>query len=155
MVRKIVVFVVSVILFLLALQFVASESGEVVELSTLDIDGQPVETRLWVVDLDGDQYLRAGSPQSGWYARLRANPRVGVARGDVRAAYDAHPEPERREEVNELMRQKYGWADQVISMMFGRDDATPIRLQIYFEQPIEELPPELSRQPGEEGPAGR
>jgi hypothetical protein len=26
------------------------------------------------------------------------------------------------------MRDKYGWADQLIGLLFGRDDAIPIRL---------------------------
>jgi hypothetical protein len=45
-----------VIVFLL--QIVASEVGEVVILTTVDATGEPVETRLWVVDLDGRTWLR-------------------------------------------------------------------------------------------------
>ncbi len=112
----------------LILQGVASESGEVVVLSTQGSAGEPEETRLWVVDLDGFQYLRAGQADSGWFKRLSSTPRVGVERGDVRMAYDARPEPELRDEVNDLMRAKYGWADEFIGTLFGRDGATPVRL---------------------------
>jgi|GEM_PF-788500 len=113
----------------LILQGVASESGEVVVLSTQGSGDEPEETRLWVVDLDGFQYLRAGQPRSGWFERLQATPRVGVERGDVRMAYDAIPRPELRDQVNDLMRSKYGWADEFVGKLFGRDDATPVRLE--------------------------
>ena len=112
----------------LILQGVASESGEVVVLSTQGSGDEPEETRLWVVDLDGFQYLRAGQPESAWLNRLQATSRVGVERGDDRMAYDAVPEPERRDEINALMATKYGWADAFIGKLFGRADATPVRL---------------------------
>jgi hypothetical protein len=112
----------------LILQGVASESGEVVVLSTQGSGDKPEETRLWVVDLDGFQYLRAGQRESAWLKRLQAAPRVAVERGDDRMAYDAVPEPERRDEINALMATKYGWADAFIGKLFGRADATPVRL---------------------------
>ncbi len=135
MIRKIVIVLLVLALLPFVLMFVASESGEVVVLSSLDADGKPQETRLWVVDLNGYQYLRAGDPASGWYARIRANGRVGLQRGDTRAAYDAIAEPGVRDTVNDLVRAKYGLADQYISALLGRDDATPIRLEIYHEYP--------------------
>ena len=53
---------------------------------------------------------------------------MGVERGDDRMAYDAVPEPERRDEINALMATKYGWADAFIGKLFGRADAIPVRL---------------------------
>ncbi|MEZ5595029.1 MAG: hypothetical protein R3E84_01355 [Pseudomonadales bacterium] len=147
-IKRLLWLVVSLFAAVMALQFAASESGEVVVLSTLDAKGAPQETRLWVVDLEGSQYLRAGQPESGWLLRLQKTPRVGLVRGEVRAAYDAVPEPEKRDVINARMRAKYGWADQVIEQMFGRDKATPVRLE---PVPEGELPPEL-RDPVEEAP---
>ncbi len=135
MIRKIVIVLLALAALPFVLMFVASESGEVVVLSSLDADGKPQETRLWVVDLNGYQYLRAGDPASAWYARIRDNGRVGLQRGDTRAAYDAIAEPGLRDAVNALVREKYGIADQYISALLGRDDATPIRLEIYHEYP--------------------
>ncbi len=112
----------------LILQGVASESGEIVVLSTQASGDKPEETRLWVVDLDGFQYLRAGQAESGWFKRLQATPRVGVERGDDRMAYDAVPEPERQTQINDLMAAKYGWADAFIGKLFGRDGAVAVRL---------------------------
>ena len=45
---------------------VATERVEVVELHTLDAQNERVVTRLWVVDDEGQQYLRAGNPEMIW-----------------------------------------------------------------------------------------
>lgn len=128
-VKRTLWFLLSLFVGVMILQGVASESGEVVVLSTQGAGDEPEETRLWVVDLDGFQYLRAGQPGSAWLKRLQATPRVGVERGDVRMAYNAIPEPERRAQINDMMAAKYGWADAFIGKLFGRDGAIPVRLE--------------------------
>ncbi len=134
MIRKLIVAVVVLVVGVFVLQFVASESGEVVVLSTTDGSGAVTETRLWVVDFEGSQYLRAGTPQAGWFARVKANNHVGVERGAHRAAYTAHPEVALRDEINALTAQKYGWGDKVISLMIDRSQSVPVRLEIYHEE---------------------
>lgn len=111
------------------LQMVASETGEVVVLHTT-ADGAQQTTRLWVVELDGDLWLRSGGGDSGWYARLVAEPRVGLEREGRLASYTAEPEPSRRDAINAAMREKYGWRDRVIELLVGgRDAAVPVRLR--------------------------
>lgn len=134
--KRLIWAVVLIFIGLMLLQMVASESGEVVVLSTRGDGDAAEETRLWVVDHDGHAWLRAGQPQSGWFMRLTANPRIGLERNGVRNAFDAVPEPAMRDTINGLMNAKYGWADDFIGMMFGRDDATPVRLV-----PIPEVDP--------------
>jgi len=109
-------------------QWVASESGEVVVLTTRDPQGEPHDTRLWVVEHAGHAWLRAGADVQGWYQRLVASPQVVVERDGESGRYTAVPVPAEREAVHALMREKYGWADRYISLLFGRDDAVPIRL---------------------------
>ncbi len=109
-------------------QFVASESGEVVVLTTTDAAGASHQTRVWVVDHAGTTWLRAGAEMQAWYGRLLKQPEVEVERGENRQRYTAVPRPGNRELINDLMRDKYGWADQFIGVLFGRDDAIPIRL---------------------------
>ncbi|MEM7078024.1 MAG: hypothetical protein AAF513_05280 [Pseudomonadota bacterium] len=128
LVLKVLGGLVALLLLVVILQFVASESGEVVVLTSTDAGGTPQETRLWVVDLDGQWYLRTGSEASGWYRRLVANPQVTVGRGDGVFAATAVPEPAKRDTINGLMNAKYGWADDFIDLMFGREDAIPILL---------------------------
>ena len=109
-------------------QFVASESGEVVVLTTTDTAGTSHQTRVWVVDHAGTTWLRAGAEVQAWYGRLLEHPEVEVERDDNRQRYTAVPQPVNRKLINDLMRDKYGWADQFIGVLFGRDDAIPIRL---------------------------
>jgi len=111
-------------------QMAASETGEGVVLTTAGPEGTPVETRLWVVDLEGSQYLRA-SEGSGWYGRLLAEPAVELVRGGNSSSYLAVPAPDVRDAVNDLMLEKYGWRDVYISWLVGdRDDAIPIRMDV-------------------------
>ncbi len=112
----------------IVLQIIASESGEVVVINTRDAAGDARETRLWVVDHQGSAWLRSGSPHSGWYQRTLANPQIGVQRGAKSFAAVAHPDADAKDTINRLMNDKYGWADDYIGMLFGRDDAVPIRL---------------------------
>lgn len=112
----------------IGLEMVAAESGEVVVVRTSDAAGATHETRLWVVDADGRPWIRAGNPESAWLARLRKRPVVEVVRGGHAATYTAVPQPTERDRLNPRFAEKYGWADAYIGFLFGRDDATPIRL---------------------------
>ncbi len=128
--KRLVGYGLFVIAAIVGLQFAASESGEVVVLRTL-VDGRVQETRLWVVDDAGSQWLRAGQPGSSWYLRILANPDIEVERGGERGAYRAFPLEgggPATAHINALMLGKYGWADQVIGFLFDRSDAVPIRL---------------------------
>jgi hypothetical protein len=113
-------------------QLVASELGEVLVLETLDADGQPHETRIWVVDDAGAVWVR-GRPDSGWVGRLLANAEIRAERDGRRAPFVAVPDrgPAARDRVNALMREKYGFADRFIAVTLGDPDrvgAMAIRL---------------------------
>jgi hypothetical protein len=121
------------LLAMVLVQQIAAESGEVVVLTTQDAKGAAYTTRLWVVDHRGAQYLRAGSPQATWYQQLLAMPAVTLRRsdgkrGDVERSYRAFPELLSVPEINDLMSNKYGWADSYIGFLFGRQNSVPIRL---------------------------
>ena len=113
------------------LMVAASESGEVVVLRSRDAAGDVHETRLWIVEDAGFAWLRAGSPESGWYARLQAQPAVEVVRGDATLLFTAEPEhgPARVATTNRLMAEKYGWGDRVISLSApSRESSVAVRL---------------------------
>ncbi len=120
--------VLAVPLLAFLVQGIAAESGEVVVVRTQDGAGNPHETRLWVVDDEGASWLRAGTSGAGWFARLEARPEIEVVRGDETLLVRGVAEPARRQRTNELMREKYGWADAYISFLFSRGDSVPIRL---------------------------
>lgn len=129
---KIAVAVVAVALLLVLLLggvlYAASEHGEVVSVTTADDAGALQVTRVWVVDVEGRQWLRSGSPESTWLARMRVHPVITVERAGVAKQYEAAPTPAMQEAVNDAMAAKYGWADKLIGALFGRDDAVPVEL---------------------------
>ena len=112
--------------------FAASEGGEVVVLESYDAQGQPHHTRIWIADDHGVLWLRGG-PESGWVMRTLVNPEIVVERAGQRGEYRASPDhdPERRDRVNALMREKYGYADRWVGLTLfdpDRKGALPIRL---------------------------
>ena len=126
--RIVSLFLISLIVLVGGLQL-ASEMGEVVIVTTTDESGAPVETRLWVVEYEGYQYLRSGDPGSGWYQRLVVNPEVRVARKGEAAMYTAVPDPEKVDEINRLMAEKYGLSEAYIGAILGRENSVAVRLE--------------------------
>lgn len=102
--------------------------GEVVTLHTRDAAGEWQTTPLWIVDTPGGEYLRAGNPESGWVARLRAEPAVRLERGGQLADVRLVPEPAMLDEVNARMAESYGWADTFVGMMGDHAGALPFRV---------------------------
>ena len=108
---------------------IASERVEVVDLHTTDVDGEAVNTRLWIVDDGGYQYLRVGADGSGWFSRLQANGKFQVTRNGTTASYTAILREDKADTINQLMRTKYTWGDSVIAAMVGgRERAIPVEL---------------------------
>ena len=128
--RLLLVVLVLVVAFFGAI-FAASEfGGEVVKLDTVDASGAKHHTHLWVVDDGGFAWLRAGVPTSGWLVRIEANPDVTVQRGGVSYPMKAVPvrEPAIRDRIHALMRDKYPWADRLISVMRDPSRSVAVRL---------------------------
>ena len=127
-VARFVGYLVALVVVFFALQFTASESGEVVVVTAVDDAGTSHETRVWVVDLPDGTYLRAGSPDAEWLARVRAWPQVLLERGDERREVRLQA-VDKAAEVNAQMALKYGWADIVVGTVFSRRDAVALRVQ--------------------------
>ena len=69
--KRTLVGVLAIILTFAIVQTIASERVEVVELTTTDEGGKDSTTRLWIVDHDGVEYLRAGADNAGSTRRAR------------------------------------------------------------------------------------
>lgn len=120
---------IAAVVILVGLERVAAERIEVVELHTIDLEGESVTTRLWMVDDEGYQYLRVGADGSGWFDRLQANGEFDVTRGEVRASYSAILRKDKSNTINELMQSKYSWGDTLIGALVGsRENSIPIEL---------------------------
>jgi len=121
--------IVALFVLVIGVQVIAAESGEVVVITINGAQGSAQEVRLWVVDHEGDAWLRAGSPKAGWYEGITTQPEVGIVRGDKSFSVAVQADVTSRAVVNDLMAKKYGWADQYIGFLFGRDHAVPLRLK--------------------------
>jgi len=126
------------------------DEGEVVTLTTVTPDGARYDTQLWIVERPDGLWLRSGSPNAHWLARLRAEPRVEVRRGDTLLYFDAVPadDPVVREDVNRRMAEKYGRADRWLAWLIDRSRSVPIHLE------PRERDPAIDRAPGERPPHG-
>jgi len=103
-------------------------TGEVATLYTNDGEGQAHTTRVWVVDLGHETWIRSLDPASPWLDRLVNHPEVQLRRSGSIADYRATPLVNRRERVNALMAERYGWAEWILSRVEDRDEAVPIFL---------------------------
>ncbi|MEM9175404.1 MAG: hypothetical protein AAGC67_09220 [Myxococcota bacterium] len=103
-------------------------SAETVELETHDPRGGALQTSLWVVDVNGDTWIRATDPEALWFTRLRAAPDVRILRDGVRSARRAVIASGFEDRVEEAMREKYGRADELLAWLRDPDDFVAIRL---------------------------
>lgn len=128
--RQILVLVLAVSLALgIGLFGVSELGGEIVTLHT-NVGGE-ASTRIWVVDDAGRAWLRAGNPSNGWLQRIDANPDVVVERNGESTRFHAVPvrdDPAVRDRIHALMREKYTWADRIVSLIGDRTKSVPIRL---------------------------
>ena len=119
------------IIILYLIHLFASERVEVVELHTLNNEGEEIITRLWVVDDEGYQYLRVGTDGSGWFDRLRAAEMVDITRNGRRYSYSWTTRQSKSAQINLLMRDKYGWGDSFMGYLTGgRVGSIPIELRL-------------------------
>jgi hypothetical protein len=108
---------------------VIPEKGEVVRLMTHDAKGQQRDTDLWIADVEGQAYFRAGSPQVEWLDRLGSKQKIYLERdGDVSEINAAvENDPRLRDLLDEAMEQKYGLQDHLWSLIRS---SNPVAIRI-------------------------
>lgn len=126
--RIIALLILSPLLFGAALLAASEYGGETVELETLDERGNSFFTKLWVVDIHEEPWLRAGDPESTWLKRLQVDSEVFLIRAGERKPYVAEVSEFDGERINYMMREKYGYADQLISLIHDPEAVVAIRL---------------------------
>ena len=114
--------VVAALLFGVAgLTLVALESGGVVTVYTADDDtGMVRTTRIWFVKDSASLYLEAGHPDNPWVSDLSEAEQIRLEGQGLDGSYtfligsgsDDH------DRIRRLMRQKYGWRDGWIGLLF-------------------------------------
>ncbi len=95
--------------------------SDVVEIVTEDADGDPRETKVWIVALDGHGFVRTND--SRWLANIRRGSpmalRVDGTDHPVGVRETADPDVVAR--VETAFRDKYGWLQRVMSAFRMRE----------------------------------
>lgn len=102
---------------------------DVAVLEVSDIENSDRFVTLWAVEDGGWIWLRAARPDRKWLDWIRSQPEVKLELDGETLRYTAAilDQPEAHERVDELMREKYPWADRVRELLLG-DDTVPVRL---------------------------
>lgn len=133
MVKRVVLALVAILVtWLGSLAYLGSPAaGEVVTVTTIDAGGARHKTLVWIVDREGQPWLRAGNAESGWVARLRANPQIEIERNGSTTRYRATPAPEATAEIDALVRAKYGARDVLVGWLMpgSRKSTLALRLE--------------------------
>ena len=90
------------------------EDEKVIEVLTLDEDGDQRETKVWFVMFDGAPYLRTND--SKWLENLRRDPNLGLRIDDreYEARAEEVPGDDIVEQVDRASVDKYGWQERFI-----------------------------------------
>ena len=110
------------------------DKGEVVQLITENGMGEPLETELWIVELDGELYFRGSNPDARWLTRLRSGAPASLERKGQRVEIEAsfEDDPEIRARLSRAMSEKYGLADRLWGLMRSSDF---VAIRIFWRRP--------------------
>ena len=109
----------------------ALEGGGVVQVQTVNAQTQqPRDTRIWFVGSGAQIVLEAGKPDSPWALDVAQRNTLRLSGqglgGDYRARIhgaDSHLK------IRQLMREKYGWRDVWVSMLFDTSMSRMVTLE--------------------------
>ncbi len=109
----------------------ALESRDVALLHTQQPNGARRRTRVWIAEDAGAWWVEAATPQRPFYHDLLTVPQVELEYQGTRTRVLAVPlpNPEGHHQIRQLLRTKYGWADQWIGLLQDTSASIGIRLQ--------------------------
>ena len=114
--------------------YAASElGGEVVVLHRPAADGSVDRVRLWIVEDEKGTWIEHGGADAVWLSQLAENPLLTVERNGAPRQYHAVTDPDACTLYQRLRREQYGWADQLVALGGGEDEActsVPVRLEV-------------------------
>jgi hypothetical protein len=110
------------------IDWTAFAEEDVVEILTVDPDGEPRETKVWVVVIGDAAYLRTND--SRWLANIRRDPlvRLRVREREFPLRAEETTDRETTERVEEGFKAKYGWIQRMMSALRLREP-TVLRLE--------------------------
>jgi len=118
------------ILFLSALTYVALELDGVLSVETVNTaNGEIRKTHIWYVKRAENIYLEAGNPGNPWVIDIESNPEVNLTGESVDGSYVLEIDRDHSEHkrIRRMMREKYGWRDHWVAMIFDTSKSKLIR----------------------------
>lgn len=108
----------------------ALESSGVAIIETRTAEGAPRSTHVWFVDVGGELWLEAGTPENPWFQDVLRAPRVEISIGGVITAYDAAPvsAPGSHGRIRAALREKYGLRDAWVGILVDTSRSVAVRL---------------------------
>jgi hypothetical protein len=127
--RRLLLALAGALALLAALTFVLGEIVPTAVIYTRDANGAWIGTEVWVVDYDGDPWIRVARPDRRWFRRLQVDPRVELERDGLRSPYTAIPHHDRdaRLVIDAAFSEQNGPIDWWYGLLLRRD-AIPIEL---------------------------
>ena len=103
-----------------AIDWSAASAENVVEIITRNEDGSPRETKIWLVVVDGQGYMRTGGTR--WYGNVERDPEIVLRVAGVEHPLRAELVTDEAllEKVVAAFRTKYGFSDRMAGLIrFG------------------------------------
>lgn len=102
-----------------AVDWARHAEADTVTVVTFPEEGEPRETTVWLVVVEGQGYIRTGSTR--WGRDVERNPALWLQIDDEILALRAEfvEEEPLREQVTAAFREKYGWTDALIGIFRG------------------------------------
>ena len=123
------------LIVVMGITYLALESGDVLiaETNSPALD-EVRQTHIWFVQRGANVYLEAGHPENPWVQDLEAGSNLILMSEGLDGEYDyvLHREG-RHQEIRELMREKYGWRDWWVSLLF--DTTQSYLIEVSANQP--------------------
>lgn len=108
----------------------ALEWSGVAVLETRVADGGVRSTHVWYAEPDGELWVEAGTPENGWYLDVQDDAAVSFSSLERSGEYLAETIPGdfARLRIRSLLREKYGFRDWWISLIFDTSHSVAVRL---------------------------
>jgi len=130
--KYLVLGLVTILVGIVIVTYVALESGGVLEVETWNAETNESRlTHIWFVEEAGETLLEAGNPENGWVKDLASNDKI-ILRGaghDGEYSFKLDQSESGHREIRKRMRDKYGWRDAWIAMLFDVEKSRLVRVQ--------------------------
>jgi len=110
------------------------QEEHVIQIVTHDEDGAERTTKIWLVVVDGQGYIRTGGTHWGKNAKRDPDVRILTADGDYDVRVEFVTDPATRAAVTQAFRDKYGWSDRILTPFRGSE---PLLMRLLPRSPAE------------------